>query len=63
MDYDNLQPSADYVDEDGELSWFNEGVKVGVGISVGVCIGIGIGVGLLIRTYQATSRSFKRRFF
>ncbi|XP_042465407.1 uncharacterized protein At1g01500-like [Zingiber officinale] len=63
MDYDNLQPSADYVDEDGELSWFHEGVKVGVGISVGVCIGIGIGAGLLFRTYRATSRSFKRRFF
>ncbi|KAG6493895.1 uncharacterized protein At1g01500-like [Zingiber officinale] len=63
MDYENLQPSADYVDEDGELSWFNEGVKVGVGISISVCIGIGIGVGLLIRTYRATSRDLKRKYF
>lgn len=47
--------------EDGELSWFNAGVRVGVGIGLGVCLGIGIGVGLLIRTYQATTRNLKRR--
>ncbi|XAR61771.1 hypothetical protein NMG60_11016284 [Bertholletia excelsa] len=47
--------------EDGELSWFNAGVRVGVGIGLGVCLGVGIGVGLLVRTYQATSRTFKRR--
>ncbi|XVF63869.1 hypothetical protein PTKIN_Ptkin09bG0121000 [Pterospermum kingtungense] len=51
-----------YMDgEDGELSWFNAGVRVGVGIGLGVCLGIGIGVGLLVRTYQATTRTFKRR--
>ncbi|XP_052200900.1 uncharacterized protein At1g01500-like [Diospyros lotus] len=44
-------------EEDGELSWFNAGVRVGVGIGLGV----GIGVGLLVRTYQATARSFRRR--
>ncbi|WOL15387.1 hypothetical protein Cni_G24168 [Canna indica] len=64
IDYDSLHCSTDYIEEEyGELSWFNEGVKVGVGISVGVCLGIGIGVGLLVRTFQATSRNFKRRFF
>lgn len=48
--------------EDGELSWFNSGVRVGVGISLGICLGIGIGVGLLVRTYQSTTRNFRRRF-
>ncbi|XVE94720.1 hypothetical protein REPUB_Repub02eG0033100 [Reevesia pubescens] len=53
---------TEYIDgEDGELSWFNAGVRVGVGIGLGVCLGISIGVGLLVRTYQATTRNFKRR--
>lgn len=47
--------------EDGELSWFNAGVRVGVGIGLGVCLGVGIGVGLLVRTYQGTARNFTRR--
>ncbi|KAF7829680.1 Erythronate-4-phosphate dehydrogenase family protein [Senna tora] len=47
--------------EDGELSWFNAGVRVGVGIGLGICLGIGVGVGLLVRSYQATTRSFRRR--
>ncbi|CAJ1972431.1 unnamed protein product [Sphenostylis stenocarpa] len=52
-----------YVDgEDGELSWFNAGVRVGVGIGLGICVGVGIGVSLLVRSYQATTRNFKRRF-
>ncbi|KAJ7562090.1 hypothetical protein O6H91_03G054900 [Diphasiastrum complanatum] len=48
--------------EDGESSWFNAGVRVGVGIGLGICLGLGIGVGLLVRTYQTTSRPFRRRF-
>lgn len=53
---------TDYIEgEDGELSWFNAGVRVGVGIGLGICLGIGIGVGLFVRTYQATSRNFKRQ--
>eukprot|EP00262_Sarcandra_glabra_P007205 TRINITY_DN1985_c0_g1_i1.p1 TRINITY_DN1985_c0_g1~~TRINITY_DN1985_c0_g1_i1.p1 ORF type:complete len:311 (-),score=37.29 TRINITY_DN1985_c0_g1_i1:242-1174(-) len=61
-DYSNLYTRAEYIEgEDGELSWFNAGVRVGVGIGLGVCLGIGIGVGLLVRTYQATTRNFKRR--
>ncbi|KAL9257419.1 hypothetical protein AKJ16_DCAP11674 [Drosera capensis] len=53
---------GDYVEgEDGELSWFNAGVRVGVGIGLGVCLGVGIGVGLLLRTYQSTARNFRRR--
>ncbi|GMH22451.1 hypothetical protein Nepgr_024294 [Nepenthes gracilis] len=51
-----------YDAEDGQLSWFNAGVRVGVGIGLGMCLGIGIGVGLLMHTYQATTRTFKRRF-
>ena len=48
--------------EDGELSWFSAGVRVGVGIGLGVCLGVGIGVDLLVRTYQATTRNFRGRF-
>lgn len=48
--------------EDGELSWFNAGVRVGVGIGLGVCLGVGIGVGLLVRTYQVTTRNVRNRF-
>lgn len=58
------QQRVGYVDgEDGELSWFNAGVRVGVGIGLGICVGVGIGVSLLVRSYQATvTRNFKRRF-
>lgn len=51
------------VDEAGEMSWFNAGVRVGVGIGLGMCLGVGIGVGLLVRTYQTTTRSFRRQLF
>lgn len=56
-------PEGWYQDEDGQLSWFNAGVRVGVGIGLGMCVGIGIGVGLLMRSYQATTQTFRRRFF
>jgi hypothetical protein len=57
-------PEGWYSDgDDGQLSWFNAGVRVGVGIGLGVCVGVGIGVGLLLRSYQATTISLKRRFF
>ncbi|XP_059651340.1 C-terminal binding protein AN-like [Cornus florida] len=49
-----------YAGEDGQLSWFNAGVRVGVGIGLGMCLGVGIGVGLLMRSYQATTRNFRR---
>ncbi|KAG8363296.1 hypothetical protein BUALT_Bualt19G0007500 [Buddleja alternifolia] len=52
-----------YTGEDGQLTWFNAGVRVGVGIGLGMCVGVGIGVGLLMRSYQATTRNFRRRFF
>lgn len=53
---------TDYMEgEDGALSWFNAGVRVGVGIGLGVCLGVGVGVGLLVRTYQSTTRNFRRR--
>lgn len=61
-DYNNVYSGTAYFEgEDGELSWFNAGVRVGVGIGLSVCLGIGIGVGLLIRTYQGTTRNFRRR--
>ncbi|XP_049404132.1 uncharacterized protein At1g01500-like [Solanum stenotomum] len=57
----NHYSRMEYIEgEDGELSWFNSGVRVGVGIGLSVCVGIGIGVGLLVRTYQGTS-NFRRR--
>ncbi|XP_043709616.1 uncharacterized protein At1g01500-like [Telopea speciosissima] len=61
-DYNFLYSGEEYIENDeGELSWFNAGVRVGVGIGLGICLGLGIGVGVLIRTYQATTRNFKRR--
>ncbi|KAF3959396.1 hypothetical protein CMV_015791 [Castanea mollissima] len=61
-DYNMYWRRTEYIDgEDGELSWFNAGVRVGVGIGLGICVGLGIGVGLLVRTYQSTTRNFKRR--
>ncbi|TXG52241.1 hypothetical protein EZV62_021410 [Acer yangbiense] len=58
-DYSNMYwRRTEYIDgEDGELSWFNAGVRVGVGIGLGICLGVGIGVGLLVRT----TRNIKRR--
>lgn len=50
-----------YYGEDGQLSWFNAGVRVGVGIGLGMCIGIGLGVGLLMRSYQTATGKFRRR--
>ncbi|CAH8347735.1 unnamed protein product [Eruca vesicaria subsp. sativa] len=59
---DDMYMRREYGDgEDGEMSWFNAGVRVGVGIGLGVCVGLGIGVGLLVRTYQSTTRNFRRR--
>ncbi|CAI9304061.1 unnamed protein product [Lactuca saligna] len=61
-EYHSLYSGMEYVEgEDGELSWFNAGVRVGVGIGLSVCLGIGIGVGLLARTYHGTTRNFRRR--
>lgn len=63
-EYNQLYPGMDYLEgEDGELSWFTAGVRVGVGIGLSVCLGIGIGVGLLVRTYQGTTRNFRRQLF
>uniref|UniRef100_A0A5B7AFB3 Erythronate-4-phosphate dehydrogenase family protein n=1 Tax=Davidia involucrata TaxID=16924 RepID=A0A5B7AFB3_DAVIN len=61
-DYNNLYSGTEYLEgEDGELSWFNAGVRVGMGIGLSVCLGIGIGVGLIVRTCQGTTRNFRRR--
>ncbi|XP_022872828.1 uncharacterized protein At1g01500-like [Olea europaea var. sylvestris] len=61
-DYCTPYPGMEYLEgEDGELSWFNAGVRVGVGIGLSICLGVGIGVGLLVRTYQGTTRNFRRR--
>lgn len=75
-EYRCYKPDPDADDEDGlylksagfdedeeysELSWFTAGVRVGVGIGLGICLGVGIGAGLLVRSYQSTSRTLKRR--
>ncbi|XP_055834131.1 uncharacterized protein At1g01500-like [Solanum dulcamara] len=58
-DYNNMYwGRTDFMDgEDGEMSWFNAGVRVGVGIGLGICVGVGVGVGLLVRT----TRNLRRR--
>ncbi|XP_064990844.1 uncharacterized protein At1g01500-like isoform X3 [Musa acuminata AAA Group] len=61
IDYGDIYMRAEFLEEDCELSWFNAGVRVGVWIGLGICLGIGISVGLLVCTYQATTRNFKRR--
>lgn len=48
--------------EDCELSWFNAGVRVGVGLGLSICLGVGVSFVLLVRTYQTTTRTFKRGF-
>lgn len=41
--------------EEGELSWFNAGVRLGIGLGVGMSLGVGVGLGLIIKTYKSTS--------
>lgn len=55
------EPGVYLEGDDGELTWFNTGVRVGVGIGLGMCVGIGISVGLLMRGYQATTKALRRR--
>ena len=58
-EYNYLYSGTDYFDgEDGELSWFNAGVRVGVRIGLSICVGIEIEVGLLVHTYQGTTHNF-----
>lgn len=59
MEY--LEGDEEEEEEDGELSWFNAGVRVGVGIGLSVCLGIGIGVGLVVKAYQGTTGNFRMR--
>lgn len=47
-------------EEEGELSWFNSGVRMGMGLGLGMCLGIGVGLGLVIRTYRATAGAFRK---
>lgn len=48
--------------EDGEISWFKAGVRVGGGIDLSICVGIGIALGMLVRTYQGTTRNSERHY-
>mmetsp|Transcript_10817 Transcript_10817/g.20419 ORF Transcript_10817/g.20419 Transcript_10817/m.20419 type:complete len:261 (+) Transcript_10817:71-853(+) len=49
--------------EDGDLTWFNAGLRIGVGVGLGVCLGAGLGAGILVRSYQYTANSLKKRLF
>ncbi|KAB1207276.1 hypothetical protein CJ030_MR7G011597 [Morella rubra] len=60
-DYTSHSGTAYFEGDDGELSWFNAGVRMGVGIGLSICIGVGLGVGLLVRTYQGTTHNVRRR--
>ncbi|KAJ0935674.1 hypothetical protein HanRHA438_Chr03g0122241 [Helianthus annuus] len=45
-EHHSLYPRMEYYEnEDGELSWFNAGVRVGVGIGLSVCLGSGLVLG------------------
>ncbi|KAH7661030.1 hypothetical protein IHE45_15G035400 [Dioscorea alata] len=62
IDYNSTFFTTEYFDmDDGELSWFNAGLRVGVGLGLSICLGIGIGVSLFVHTYQVTARNFTRR--
>ncbi|XP_020591199.1 uncharacterized protein At1g01500-like isoform X2 [Phalaenopsis equestris] len=62
IDYNSMYGRSEYMEgEDGELSWFNAGVRVGVGLGLGICLGIGVGAGLLLQTYKAAARKFRSR--
>ncbi|KAL2513032.1 Erythronate-4-phosphate dehydrogenase family protein [Abeliophyllum distichum] len=63
-DYDNLYwRRPEYIDgEDGELSWFNAGVRVGVGIGLGICLGIGIGVEAILEQLRHGMVDFQIAF-
>jgi len=49
------------VGENGDITWFNAGLRIGVGVGLGVCLGAGLGAGILLRSYQYTANSLKRR--
>ncbi|CAM6012798.1 unnamed protein product [Sphagnum balticum] len=59
---DHLEGIGHWEGDDGEMSWFNAGVRVGVGIGLGMCLGVGIGIGLFVRTCQTTTKTFRRGF-
>ncbi|RZC91614.1 hypothetical protein C5167_027679 [Papaver somniferum] len=50
-------------EEEEEVSWFNEGVRVGIGLGMGMCLGVGVGLGLVVKTYKKTSGSFIKFLF
>lgn len=51
----NAEEEEMLLTEEGELSWFNAGVRLGIGLGVGMSLGVGVGLGIIIRTYKSTS--------
>ncbi|KAK9109281.1 hypothetical protein Sjap_017341 [Stephania japonica] len=43
----NADEEEMHAEEEGQLSWFNEGVRVGIGLGVGLSIEVGASLGLL----------------
>ncbi|KAI3847913.1 hypothetical protein MKX03_026152 [Papaver bracteatum] len=50
-------------EEEEEVSWFNQGVRVGIGLGMGMCLGVGVGLGLVVKTYKKTSGTFTKFLF
>jgi len=48
--------------ESGDITWFNAGLRIGVGVGLGICLGAGLGAGILVRSYQVTANTLKKRF-
>ncbi|PIA43246.1 hypothetical protein AQUCO_02000583v1 [Aquilegia coerulea] len=57
---DLMAREEEMIAEEGELSWFNAGVKLGIGLGVGMSLGVGVGLGLIIRTYKSSSGVFRK---
>lgn len=54
------QLGGEGLEEQGQLTWFNAGIRVGMGLGLGVCLGVGLGVGILTRTLTNTNTAVKR---
>jgi len=53
---------AGTLSEGEDITWFNAGLRIGVGVGLGICLGAGLGAGILVRSYQMTANSLKKKF-
>ncbi|KAK3268878.1 hypothetical protein CYMTET_22643 [Cymbomonas tetramitiformis] len=40
------------LEEDGQITWFNAGVRLGMGATLGLVMGLGLGGGILVKSLQ-----------